>query len=81
MQSVTTVTWPPNSPDLNIMENFINMWKDRVAAHAPTTKESLKLWIKKEFYRFSSDDIKNLVKSVPGRLRMILNAKGGHIPY
>jgi hypothetical protein len=63
------------------MENFIKLWKDRVAAHAPTTKKSLQTWIKKEFYKFSSEEIKNLVKSVPGRLRKIYRAKGGHIPY
>ena len=78
---MTTVAWPPNSPDLNIMENFINIWKDRVAAHAPTTKKSLQAWIEKEFYKFSSAEIKNLVKTVPGRLQKICSAKGGHIPY
>ena len=40
--SVNTVNWVPNSPDLNSMENLHNIWKDRVAAHRPRNKSSLK---------------------------------------
>lgn len=80
-KNVTTVPWPPNSPDLNIMENFHKQWKDRVAAHAPTTKPELKRFIKTEFYKFTSAELQNLVKSVPRRLQTISAAQGGHIPY
>jgi hypothetical protein len=78
---VTTVPWPPNSPDLNIMENLHNQWKDRVAAHTPTTKVALKRFIKTEFYKFTKDELQNLVKTMPKRLRAVSAAQGGHIPY
>ena len=80
-QNVTTVPWPPNSPDLNIMENLHNQWKDRVAAHTPTTKVALKRFIKTEFYKFTKDELQNLVKTMPKRLRAVSAAQGGHIPY
>ena len=80
-KKVDVVPWPANSPDLNIMENFNNLWKDRVEKHNPKDKESLKRFIKQEFYKFSAQDIQNLVKSVPTRLSEIIKAKGGHISY
>ena len=63
------------------MENFHKLWKDRVAAHRPSNQKELKRFIKQEFFNFSAEEIENLVKSVPTRLRQITEAKGGHIPY
>jgi hypothetical protein len=41
----------------------------------------LKKFIKQEFYKFTKEEIKNLVESFPERLHQIKKAKGGHIPY
>jgi len=78
---VDQVPWPANSPDLNIMENFNKLWKERVDNRNPEDKNSLKRFIKEEFYKFTPKDIQNLVKSVPQRLSKIIKAKGGHIGY
>lgn len=80
-QKVNVVPWPANSPDLNVMENFHNLWKDRVAARNPKSKTALKRIIKQEFYNFTKEEIEKLVESVPVRLRKTIEAKGGHIPY
>lgn len=80
-QKVKVVPWPANSPDLNVMENFHNLWKDRVAARNPTSKTALKRIIKQEFHKFTKEEIEKLVESVPVRLRKTIEAKGGHIPY
>jgi hypothetical protein len=37
---VDVVKWPANSPDLNIAENFHNLWKDRVDKRNPKDKLS-----------------------------------------
>ena len=55
--------------------------KDRVAAHAPQMKAALKRFIKTEFYKFTKDELQNLVKTMPKRLRAISTAQGGHIPW
>jgi len=78
---VDVVPWPANSPDLNIMENFNNLWKDHVDKRNPKDKAALKRFIKQEFYKFTAENIQNLVKSVPERLSKIRKAKGGHIRY
>ena len=78
---VDVVKWPANSPDLNIVENFHNLWKDRVDKRNPTTKEQLKKIIKEEFKKFTTAEIKNLVEKFPNRLSKILKEQGGHIPY
>ena len=80
-QKVNVVPWPANSPDLNVMENFHNLWKDRVAARNPKSKTALKRIIKQEFYNLTKEEIEKLVESVPVRLRKTIEAKGGHIPY
>jgi len=80
-KKVNVVPWPANNPDLNVMENFHNLWKDRVAARNPKSKTALKRIIKQEFYNFTKEEIEKLVESVPVRLRKTIEAKGGHIPY
>jgi hypothetical protein len=80
-KKIDVVPWPANSPDLNIMENFNKLWKERVDKHNPKDKASLKRFIKKEFYKFTAEEIQNLVKSVPKRLSKIIKARGGHIGY
>ena len=63
-----------------MLENFHNLWKDRVAARNPKSKTALKRIIKQEFYNFTKE-IEKLVESVPVRLRKTIEAKGGHILY
>ena len=40
------------------MENFHNLWKDRVDKRNPQNKQDLKRFIKEEFQGFTKKDIK-----------------------
>jgi transposase len=66
--------WPPNSPDLNPVEN---LW----AIIAPTTMAQLKSRSLKEWQNIKVSTLENLVHSMPKRLQTVREMKGGHSHY
>ena len=68
--------WPPQSPDLNIIENLWSYLAAEVEKHRPTTEKGLIRAIKKEFKRVPAELCKRLVKSLPGRLKDVADCEG-----
>jgi hypothetical protein len=74
--------WPPNSPDLNVIENVWTIMKRRVAAHKPTSEAQLKAIIKEVWVReISPDYCKSLVRSMPDRIMSVIRNKGFPTKY
>ena len=74
--------WPPNSPDLNVLDFII--WGDfekKVWKNKPHDVESLKQAIIKEWRIYSQEIIDNAIDSFRKRLRQITNADGGYIEH
>ena len=52
--------WPPNSPDLNIIENLWSILKGRVAKRHPKTLEDLETFALEEFYAIPDEYVQKL---------------------
>ena len=78
---IKSLKWPGNSPDLNPIENFWSICKQRLRKMDCTLKEKLfqaliQVWYKEP--QIFKDCLK-LVDSMPKRIKMLLNNRGGHI--
>ena len=73
--------WPPQSPDLNIIENLWNLLKRKVEARMPRIASELCAFVLEEFYKISDDYIQKLYNSIPRRLSQVWRKKGQQSRY
>ena len=73
--------WPPQSPDLNIIENLWSILKRRVQRRKPSSEEELWSVLYDKFFKIPTLIIKNLYKSVQKRLKCVLVNKGASTKY
>ncbi|CAJ0928151.1 unnamed protein product, partial [Mesorhabditis belari] len=73
---ITKDEWPPNSPDLNVMD--FSIWAILEANVCSLTLKKSLTW-KKGWKATPQDDIRAAVEAYPNRLRAVIKAKGGHI--
>ena len=75
--------WPAQSPDLNPIENLWMILKRRISARDPLAKtvKELKAVVQEEWKTIPVDDVKNLVKSMPKRAKLVIKAKGFGTKY
>lgn len=74
---IPTMTWPPQSPDLNPIENVWWELKKRVQAAKPATTDQLSIAIKNSWSEIPVELCKQLVQSMPKRIRAVIKARGG----
>lgn len=75
--------WPPQSPDLNPIENLwweLNQKLVQVKPQ-PSNKDMLFDLLKQEWSKLHGDTLKALVHSMPHRLEAVIKAKGGQTKY
>ena len=73
--------WPPQSPDINIIENLWAILKKNVAKRNPVTKIDLWKFIKEEWFKIPNETIETLYESIPRRLQAVRLAKGFQTKY
>ena len=73
--------WPPQSPDLNIIENMWAILKRNVSKRFPSTLDELWKVATEEWYKIDDAYIKNLYSSIPKRLDAVIKMKGYHTKY
>lgn len=75
--------WPPQSPDLNPIENLWGIVKHRVYDYVESPNNPNVLWerTKAVWESISPDICRNLVRSMPERLRQVIKARGGYTKY
>lgn len=76
---VNTLDWPPQSPDLNIIENVWSYIKGKRSPCLTRTREETINEIEGLWKDISLETIQNLVKSIPRRLQSVIEVKGGYI--
>ena len=78
---VTTLDFPPYSPDLNPIEN---LWADMARAverHACDTMETLQDVIAEEWKKVDAKLMQSLARSMPARCQAVVEAQGWHTKY
>jgi hypothetical protein len=73
--------WPGHSPDLNWQENVWEMMAQRVRERNPRTLAGLRPVLQEAWDDIDLDDIRKCVRSMPDRLKAVVEAKGGHTRY
>ena len=74
--------WPPNSPDLNVIENCWQLMKNKVAAHRPTSENDLKEVLKRVWVtEITPEYCRSLVHSMPDRIKAVLKNHGYPVKY
>lgn len=74
--------WPPQSPDINPIENLWGIIGQSVSKSKPTTRPQLIAAIIKAWFReIDQSMLENLISSMPSRLKAIIKNKGFHSKY
>lgn len=72
---------PPQSPDINPIENLWELLDRKVRETPITSKSHLKERLQEEWAEIPSSLLENLISSMPRRLRMVIKAKGMNTKY
>lgn len=78
---VNVLDWPPQSPDLNIIENVWAYIKKKRSSDLSRTREKTITEVQGLLQDISLETLQNLVKSIPGRLQKVIDVKGGFVFY
>ncbi|GFT20106.1 transposable element Tc1 transposase [Trichonephila clavipes] len=72
---------PPQSPDLNVIENLWSHLERAVRKHQITSKEQLKSVLQEDWLNIAPETTRHLVESMPRRLEAVISAKGYATKY
>lgn len=72
---------PPQSPDLNPIENIWQELESRIRKHTISSKQQLKSVLQEEWGKITPEITKKLVESIPRRLNHVLKVKGNPTKY
>lgn len=71
--------FPPQSWDLNVIENVWGVFNQKMQGKHATTSDGWRKKIKQAWDEVEQDTINKLVAQVPGRMQQIIKAEGGWI--
>lgn len=77
------LTWPPDSPDLNPMEQLWDVLDKQIRsmnASPLTSLEELKNLLQASWSQIPQDTFRGLVESMPLRVKEVLQSRGGPMP-
>ena len=75
------MVWPPQSPDLNIIEFVWDSMKRQKYLRQPSSTGDLWLVLQDVWNNLPAEFLPKLCASVPRRIDAVLKAKGGHTKY
>ncbi|KAI0999479.1 hypothetical protein K3495_g8717 [Podosphaera aphanis] len=84
---ISTINWPPDSPDLSPIEPIWESMKTFIQKKNPDldrtqrTPEELRAIVMEAWGSITSEELTELVQSMPERCQAVLNADGDYIKY
>ena len=75
------IDWPPNSPDVNPVENLWSIIKRRVEKRKPTNLQELDMFLHEEWDKTDMVVLSHLVDSMKSRCLALIESKGERINY
>lgn len=78
---IEKLNWPAQSPDLNPIEHLWSILDSRIPKISRTNLESFFLEMRRQWVNIPSEILENLVRSMPKRLRAVIQSKGGNTNY
>ncbi|CAK9796647.1 Transposable element Tc1 transposase [Anthophora quadrimaculata] len=78
---IKLLDWPPQSPDLNPIENLWSILDRNVNKTGVTNKNNYFNTLQRSWESLDINYLHNLVESMPRRLAAVIKAKGGHTKY
>ena len=80
---IDVLVWPPQSPDLNPIENLWQHLKKKLADYKTEPCGILELWerVEVEWNKIPVDICTKLIESMSNRIAEVLKAKGGYTRY
>lgn len=78
---VRTLWWPPNSPDLNPIENLWGSLKQAVWQRMPKNRQQLIRFAQEEWNSISAEKLISLVNSMPRRVDQVQERQGLKCDY
>ena len=73
--------WPPQSPDLNPIENLFKTLGVKVMERNPTNTEDLWVKLQEEWSKISIEDCQELIRSCTRRCAAVIKSKGSFTKY
>ena len=73
--------WPPQSPDLNIIESLWDYLDKKKSEKQPKSKEELWEVLQDAWNNIPQDYVQKLQESIPKRIKAVLDNNGGHTNY
>jgi hypothetical protein len=78
---ITVLDWPPQSPDLNPIENLWSFLDQRAKLRRPNSDEELFDTLKQCWCAIDEDILRNLADSMPRRLQAVIDNNGWQTKY
>ncbi len=73
--------WPPQSPDLNPIEQIWGKFENKLDRCIVHSKESLWLGLQKAWDSISVEVLRKYIDTMPERCAAVITTKGGHTKY
>lgn len=73
--------WPPQSPDLNPIEQFFDFMKSKLRKMERTSEGAIWIALNNIWNSVTVTVLRKYIDTMPDRCRAVIEAKGGHTRY